>query len=116
MLKEWNILKQKPDVFVSKENNPMDIFGIGSNMVKALRVGYRLLALVKNQIVESEHKIHLFRREKIFENDRYVEELSILFYCTMFASNKDEATAWYYFSIFFNQVEFNRDEFVEELE
>lgn len=31
----------KPDVFVDKEENPMDVLGIGSNMVKALRYGYR---------------------------------------------------------------------------
>ena len=30
-------------------------------------------------------------------------------------SNKNEATAWYYFFNIFNQSEFNRDEFVEEL-
>ena len=27
----------KPDVFVDKNENPMDVLGIGSNMVKALR-------------------------------------------------------------------------------
>ena len=27
----------KPDIFVDKTENPMDVLGIGSNMVKALR-------------------------------------------------------------------------------
>ena len=26
-----------PDVFISKEDNPMDVMGIGANMVKSLR-------------------------------------------------------------------------------
>ena len=30
-------IPKAPDVFISKENNPMDVLGIGANMVKSLR-------------------------------------------------------------------------------
>lgn len=109
-------IEAKPDVFISKENNPMDILGIGSNMVKALR--YWLQATGISEEPNSGRRIQNFTKlgEKIFENDRYVEELGTLILLHYkLVSNKDEATAWYYFFNIFNQVEFNRDEFVEEL-
>ena len=36
--KGMKCVKTKNDVFVSKEENPMDVLGIGSNMVKAVAV------------------------------------------------------------------------------
>lgn len=35
----------KPDVFVDKNDNPMDVLGIGSNMVKALRYWLQAVGL-----------------------------------------------------------------------
>ena len=35
----------KPDVFVDKNENPMDVLGIGSNMVKALRYWLQTVGL-----------------------------------------------------------------------
>lgn len=35
--KGMKYVEQSPDVFISKEDNPMDVLGIGANMVKALR-------------------------------------------------------------------------------
>ena len=35
--KGMKYVRYKPDVFVAKEENPMDVPGIGANMVKALR-------------------------------------------------------------------------------
>lgn len=109
-------IKTKPDVFISKENNPMDVLGIGSNMVKALRYWLQVTGISEEP--NSGRRTQKFTKlgEKIFENDRYVEELGtlILLHYKLVA-NKDEATAWYYFFNVFNQVEFNRDEFVEEL-
>ena len=37
----------KPDVFVDKEENPMDVLGIGSNMVKALRYWLQAVGLTQ---------------------------------------------------------------------
>ena len=109
-------IKTKPDVFVSKDENPMDTLGIGSNMVKALR--YWLQATGISEEPNSGKRIQGFTKlgNKIFKNDRYVEELGTLILLHYkLVSNKDEATAWYYFFNVFNQIEFSRDEFVEEL-
>lgn len=35
--KGMKAVHSKPDVFVAKDENPMDVLGIGSNMVKSLR-------------------------------------------------------------------------------
>ena len=35
--KGMKYVQKKPDVFVAKDENPMDVLGIGANMVKALR-------------------------------------------------------------------------------
>ena len=37
----------KPDLFVDKEENPMDILGIGSNMTKALRYWLQVVGLTQ---------------------------------------------------------------------
>lgn len=42
--KGMKAVHSKPDVFVSKDENPMDVLGIGSNMVKSLR--YWLVATI----------------------------------------------------------------------
>ena len=38
---------EKPDLFVDKDENPMDILGIGSNMVKALRYWLQTVGLTQ---------------------------------------------------------------------
>lgn len=109
-------IEAKPDVFVSKDEKPMDILGIGSNMVKALRYWLKVTGISEEP--NSGKRIQNFTElgRKIFEKDRYVEELgTLLLLHYRLVSNKEEATAWYYFFNIFNQTEFNRDEFVEEL-
>lgn len=41
--KGMRYVSQKPDVFTDKDDNPMDVLGIGANMVKSLRYGLCLL-------------------------------------------------------------------------
>ena len=109
-------IEAKPDVFVSKDENPMDILGIGSNMVKALRYWLQVTGISEEP--NSGKRLQNFTElgRKIFEKDRYVEELgTLLLLHYQLASNKEEATAWYYFFNIFNQTEFNRDEFLDEL-
>ena len=67
-------IEAKPDVFISKENNPMDILGIGSNMVKALR--YWLQATGISEEPNSGRRIQNFTKlgEEIFENDIFLDE------------------------------------------
>ena len=54
--------------------------------------------------------------ESVFKNDRYIEELGTLYLLQYrLASNKRDATAWYYFFNVFNMTEFSRDDFVDSI-
>lgn len=106
----------KNDVFVAKDENPMDVLGIGANMVKALR--YWLQAVGLTVEPTSGKKIQSFTKlgNSVFVHDRYIEELGTLYLLQYkLASNKDEATAWYYFFNVFNMTEFSRDDFVDSI-
>ena len=103
----------KPDLFVDHEENPMDILGIGSNMVKALR--YWLQAVGITSEPKSGKRLQSFTPlgESIFNNDRYIEEIGTLYLLHYrLASNKEEASAWYYFFNKFSMQEFSKEDFV----
>ena len=107
----------KPDVFVDKSENPMDVLGIGSNMVKALR--YWLQTVGLTQEPNSGRRMQSFTQlgNAIFEHDRYIEEMGTLFLLQYkLASNASEATAWYYFFNEFSMSEFSREDFVASLQ
>ena len=107
----------KDDVFVAKDENPMDVLGIGANMVKALR--YWLQAVELTSEPTSGKRVQRFTPlgESVFQHDRYIEELGTLFLLQYkLASNKKDATAWYFFFNEFNVSEFSRDDFVEFLQ
>ena len=99
-----------PDVFISKDENPMDVLGIGSNMVKSLR--YWLQATELTQEPKSGRRCQKLTElgKVIYENDPYFEEIGTLWlvHCAL-AENEAEATAWY---VFFN--EFDLNEFSDE--
>lgn len=108
---------EKPDLFVDKNENPMDILGIGSNMVKALR--YWLQTVGLTQEPKSGRRIQSLTPlgQRIFDNDCYIEELGTLYLLQYkLASQKDEATAWYYFFNEFSMSEFTKEEFVQQLQ
>lgn len=107
----------KDNVFVAKDENPMDVLGIGANMVKALR--YWLQAVELTSEPTSGKRVQRFTPlgESVFQHDRYIEELGTLFLLQYkLASNKKDATAWYFFFNEFNVSEFSRDDFVEFLQ
>jgi hypothetical protein len=115
--KGMKYVMQKPDVFVDKEDNPMDVLGIGSNMVKALR--YWLQAVGLTEEPNSGKRLQSFTKlgKSIYDNDRFIEEMGTLQLLQYkLATNKDEATAWYYFFNEFNMSEFSRDDFVGSLQ
>ena len=108
-----------PDVFVTKDKdrNPMDILGIGANMVKALRYWLQVVGLTaeasKGQRVQSLTALG----ELVYKHDPYIEEMGTLWLLQyQLAKNKDEATAWYYFFNEFNMSEFTREDFVKALQ
>ena len=107
----------RDDVFVAKDENPMDILGLGSNMVKSLR--YWLQAVGLTQEPRSGRRIQTFTRlgEIIYNNDRYIEELGTLYLLQYkLATNKNDATSWYFFFNEFTMSEFSREDFVEALQ
>lgn len=106
-----------PDVFVSKEENPMDVLGIGANMVKALR--YWLQAVGLTYEPNKGKRLQTFTElgQLIYENDTYIEELGTLYLLQYhLASQKTEATAWYFFFNEFSMSEFSREDFVVALQ
>ena len=115
--KGMKYVHNKPDVFVAKDENPMDVLGIGANMVKALR--YWLQAVGLTEEPNSGKRVQTFTPlgQSVFTNDRYIEELGTLYLLHYrLSSNKSDATAWYYFFNEFTMSEFSRDDFVDLLQ
>lgn len=115
--KGMRCVQNKPDVFVAKDENPMDVLGLGANMVKALR--YWLQAVGLTEEPKSGKRIQTLTPlgESVFAHDRYIEEFGTLYLLQYkLASNASDATAWYYFFNEFNLSEFSRDDFVEQIQ
>lgn len=104
-----NIVKE-PGVFQGVAGNPMDVLGIGANMVKALRYWLITTQLTSEPKTGKKNQNLTELGEIIFKNDAYMEEIgSIWLVHYMMAINLNDATSWY---IFFN--EFNKSEFTVE--
>lgn len=104
----------QPNVFTDKTNNPMDVLGIGANMVKSLRYWLQATGLTVESKGSGQHLTDLGKI--IFEQDRYLEELSTLYLIQYkLATNANLATSWYYFFNHFNLNEFSKEDFLEQL-
>lgn len=115
--KGMRCVSNKPDVFVDKNENPMDVLGIGANMVKALRYWLQVVGLTEepSKGKRAQHFTALGRM--IYEHDTYIEELGTLYLLQYeLASQKEEATAWYFFFNEFSMSEFSKEDFVAALE
>jgi len=108
-----------PAVFMGVNGNPMDILGIGANMVKALRYWLQAVGLTSETIDPvSRRRIQNLTPlgNVVFEYDKFIEEMGTLWLLHYkLASNDEEATAWYYFFNEFKLSEFTRDDFVVQL-
>lgn len=108
---------EKPDLFIDKKENPMDILGIGSNMVKALRYWLQAVGLTIESTRGRRIQSLTPLGEQVYLNDRYIEELGTLYLLQyQLAKQKEEATAWYFFFNEFSMSEFTREEFVQALQ
>ena len=115
--KGMKYVNQSEDVFISKIENPMDVLGIGANMVKSLRYWLQVVGLTQEP--NSGRRVQTFTPlgKSVFEHDRYIEELGTLYLLQYkLASNIEDATAWYFFFNEFSISEFSRDDFVEQLQ
>lgn len=110
-------VKTKPTVFTNKDENPMDVLGIGSNMVKSLRYWLQAVGLTIEPRTRVRAQSFTPLAELIWENDRYLEEVGTLWLLHYsLATNKDNATAWYYFFNEFKLTEFQKEDFVQMLD
>ena len=107
----------KPDVFVDKIENPMDVLGIGANMVKALRYWLQAVGLTEEPSKGKRDQHFTALGRMIYEHDTYIEELGTLYLLQYeLASQKEEATAWYFFFNEFSMSEFSKEDYVAALE
>jgi len=105
-----------PTVFMGMNGNPMDILGIGANMVKALRYWLQAVGLTSEPTTGRRQQTLTPFGEVVFECDKYIEEIGTLWLLHYkLASNTKEATAWYFFFNEFKLGEFTRDDFVFQL-
>ena len=105
-----------PNVFMGVNGNPMDILGIGANMVKALRYWLQAVGLTSEPTTGRRQQTLTPFGEVVFECDKYIEEIGTLWLLHYkLASNTKEATAWYFFFNEFKLGEFTRDDFVFQL-
>lgn len=115
--KGMKYVQSKPDVFIAKDENPMDVLGIGANMVKALRYWLQAVGLTTEPNKGKRTQSFTPFGQSVYEHDRYIEEMGTLYLLHYkLSSNKEEATAWYYFFNEFNMSEFTRDDFVSFLQ
>lgn len=106
----------KPDVFVDKDENPMDVLGIGANMVKALRYWLQAVGLTEEPPRGKRGQSFTELGKVVFERDTYLEELGTLYLLQYrLVSQREEATAWYFFFNEFSMSEFSKDDFVAAL-
>ena len=103
-------------VFMGTKGNPMDVLGIGANMVKALRYWLQAVKLTSEPASGKKEQSFTEFGQVVFENDPYIEEMGTLWLLHYrLASNKDDATAWYYFFNEFKATEFSKEDFVKQL-
>ena len=115
--KGMRCVSNKPDVFISRDENPMDILGIGANMVKALRYWLQAVGLTYESNKGKRTQQFTDLGEMIYQHDTYIEEYGTL--CLLqyrLASQEDEATAWYFFFNEFSMSEFSREDYVGALQ
>jgi hypothetical protein len=109
-------IELEPSVFMGAKGNPMDILGIGSNMVKAMRYWMQAVGL-SSEPRSGKREQHLTEfGELIHQHDPYIEEIGTLWLLHYkLVTNKELATAWYFFFNEFKLNEFTRDDFILHL-
>ena len=110
-------IEKKPHVFVDKEENPMDVLGIGANMVKALRYWLPAVGLTEEPKSGVRKQSFTDFGKIVYEHDKYIEETGTLYLLHYkMATNKDNVTAWYFFFNEFAEREFTKEDFVQKLQ
>ena len=110
------VAKTNGEVFISKTDNPMDVLGIGANMVKALRYWLQVIGITEEPRSGKRNQKFTKFGQLVFEHDKYIDELGTLYLLHYkLATNKVLATSWYYFFNCFSLSDFTKDDFVIQL-
>lgn len=105
-----------PYVFMGGKDNPMDVLGIGSNMVKSMRYWMQAVGISSEPKSGKRKQDFTEFGEHIHKHDPYIEEMGTLWLLHYkLATNEELATAWYFFFNEFKLSEFTRDDFVLHL-
>lgn len=106
----------KPNIFIDKNENPMDVLGIGANMVKALRYWLPTVGLTVESTKRPRIQTFTSLGNSIYDHDRYLEEFGTLYLLHYkLVTNHDNATSWYYFFNEFILHDFTKNDFVEQI-
>lgn len=104
------------EIFISKTDNPMDVLGIGSNMVKALRYWLQAIGVTEEPKSGKRNQSFTDFGKLVYKYDQYIEELGTLYLLHYkLATNSVLATSWYFFFNEFSLSDFTRDDFVAQL-
>lgn len=115
--KGMRYVSQKPDVFVDKKENPMDVLGIGANMVKSLRYWLQAVGLTSEPSKGKRVQKLTDFGKLVHEYDPYAEELGTLYLIQYkLVTDEEMAPAWYFFFNKFTQSEFSREDFLEQIQ
>lgn len=103
-------------VFMGVNGNPMDILGIGANMVKSLRYWLQAVKITSEPPAGRKEQTFTELGQLIYDNDPYIEEMGTLWLLHyQLATNQENATAWYYFFNEFKLNEFTKYDFVTHI-
>ena len=105
-----------PGVFMGTSGNPMDVLGIGANMVKSLRYWLQTVGLTTEPTYGKKEQKLTEYGEVVKKYDPYIEEMGTLWLLHYnLAKNLNDATSWYFFFNEFRLTEFDKDDFVRQL-
>lgn len=111
----YNVINE-PGVFLGDVGNPMDVMGIGSNMVKSLRYWLQAAGLTEEPTHGKRNQSLTELGQVIYDNDPFFEEIGSLWLVHyMIASNEEDATSWYLFFNEFDHTEFTEEDFYSRL-
>lgn len=111
-------VRECPDIFMpSNSKDAMDLLGLGSNQVVALRYWLKAVGLIEDETKPKRcHKLSELG-ELVFERDPYVEEVGTLWalHCEL-SSQEEEATSWYWFFNEFKMSTFTKTDFTDGIQ
>lgn len=110
-------IKLYPRLFHDKEINPCEKLGIGANMVKSLRYWMNAVGIMEEISQGGQRSQRLTELGEVIDRyDKFYEEEGTLWLLQYkLATNRDLATAWYWFFNIFKLNNFTKQDFTSGL-